>query len=235
MKKYLINYADITHIQSQKNNTCSGKEIAKFDEVIEYSKKNIDDDFLKKNNHILSQRRGAGYWLWKPYIIYKTLNLVKENDVVFYSDSGISFLEDISELLPVLNSHPSQMLVFELDVHKNKTWTKRDCFVLTDCNTSEFADMNMILASYMIMKKSHFVMNFIENWLTVCQDYRAITDCENELGLNNYKEFIDHRHDQSVLSLISRKFKVNVMPDISQYGNNIRNTKQIINHHRNTL
>ncbi len=89
MKKYLINYAHITHYNSQKGNSQSGLSNGGFDEVFSYNYSDIDDEFKEKNKHILEQPRGAGFWLWKPYIIKKTLEKIEENDLLFYSDSGI--------------------------------------------------------------------------------------------------------------------------------------------------
>jgi hypothetical protein len=83
------------------------------------------------------------------------------------------------------------------------------------------------------MKKNDFVVSFIDEWLTYSEDYRLITDSPNECGLNNYPEFYDHRHDQSILSLLGRKYNIKNIPDISQYGNGRWVTSQILEHHRN--
>ncbi len=37
---------------------------------IMFNEKCYDPIFYSLNKHILEQQRGAGYWLWKPYIIY---------------------------------------------------------------------------------------------------------------------------------------------------------------------
>ena len=65
---YLINYADQAFFQSRALNSISGIQ-AGFDSVIQYQKKDMSSDFLSENKEILSKRRGAGYWLWKPYFI----------------------------------------------------------------------------------------------------------------------------------------------------------------------
>ena len=62
------------------------------DEVREYSAKDIDANFYAKNKLILDQKRGAGYWLWKPYIIKDALSAVNDGDYVFYVDSGAFFV-----------------------------------------------------------------------------------------------------------------------------------------------
>lgn len=50
------------------------KELKLFDEIIVYTGNNLKEDTEFWNKHsefILNNRRGFGYWLWKPYIIKK--------------------------------------------------------------------------------------------------------------------------------------------------------------------
>ena len=53
-------------------------------------------------------------------------------------------------------------------------------------------------------------------------------------GLPNYPEFRDHRHDQSILSILQVKHQITTYEDPSQFGNNFREEgfRQLINHHR---
>ena len=44
------------------------------------------------------------------------------------------------------------------------------------------------------------------------------TDEDNKLGLSNYPEFVDTRHNQSVLSVLSKKHNIKAFWDISQWG-----------------
>ena len=48
-----------------------------------------DSQFLNEHsNFIENNPRGYGYWLWKPYIIFKTMLQIKEGDTILYCDSG---------------------------------------------------------------------------------------------------------------------------------------------------
>lgn len=233
MKKYLINYADLSHELAQKNNSMSGSTICGFDVVIEYNRGSIDPEFLERNQNIFSSPRGAGYWIWKSYIINKTLESMRDDDVLFYSDSGIIFINNIDPLIKELDKSKNGILLFELeDYHTNKKWTKRDAFYYTECDSEEYINSTQILASYIILKKNNFTSSFIKEWLDFSQDHRIITDSSNECGLPNYDEFIDHRHDQSILSILGRKYKIDTLPDISQYGEGRNNIGQIIDHNR---
>jgi hypothetical protein len=182
----------------------------------------------------MSQARGAGYWMWKPFVIKKALEMMGDNDILMYSDSGISFIKNIDELIDIMDMTEEKLLLFELeDIHPNKRWTKRDCFILMGLDKEEYLNQNQLLASYILMRKNDFVLNFVDEWLTYAKDYRIITDSPNECGLPNYPEFMDHRHDQSILSLLGRKYNIKNIPDVSQYGIDRMITSQILNHHRN--
>ena len=71
--KILINYADKQYEPARKWNTLTGKYIAKFDKVYEFSPHDIDPSFAILYHDILSQKRGNGLWLWKPYFVNKVL------------------------------------------------------------------------------------------------------------------------------------------------------------------
>jgi hypothetical protein len=62
-----------------------------FDKIIPYT-----EDYLKNDNYfwekhsffIENNSRGYGYWLWKPYIIKKTMEEMKDGDILLYLDCG---------------------------------------------------------------------------------------------------------------------------------------------------
>jgi len=75
---------------------------------------------------------------------------------------------------------------------------------------------------------------FFEECLRFAQDPRILTEAPNTCGLANYPDFFEHRFDQSILSLLARKYEIAVVPDISQWGNTFRPPEipQIIEHTR---
>lgn len=234
MSKYLVNYSHSSHQNSQIQNSKSAIEIGGFDHVFSFKLEDLGENFFIENREILSQNRGAGYWMWKPFVIKKALDSIEYNEILMYSDSGASFIRNIDEIVNIMDSTEEKLLLFELDdIHPNKRWTKRDCFVLMGLDEEPYLSYNQLLASFVLMRKTNFVMNFIDEWSKFAKDYRIITDSPNETGLPNYPEFMDHRHDQSIMSLLGRKYNVKNIPDISQYGNDRRNISQVINHHRN--
>lgn len=240
----LINYADGKYYQSQKQNSFTGLNIAGFDKVIEYNKSMLDKDFLDKNKFIFnyvssgywgSGVRGAGYWIWKPYIIYNTLLKMKDDDILFYCDSGAYFIDDMRSYFNICQSDKKGIILFHGN-HINKIYTKRDCFVYMDCDEDKYINGNQLTASFQLCRKTNFTINFYKEVLDFCQNINIITDINNICGLDNYNDFIDHRHDQSVLSLLCIKYNCTTLIDPSQWGNEFRNSeslRQVIYHHRN--
>src|SRR5262245_10922235 len=84
----LLNYANERFAQVQRRNCETGLAVGGFDRVQAYGPADIDPEFAAKNRHILSQPRGNGYWLWKPYFIARTLESLEHGDWLFYCDAG---------------------------------------------------------------------------------------------------------------------------------------------------
>ena len=231
--KYLINYADLGFIESQKLNSSSGLSHG-FDKVISYKKNSIDADFRKNNREILNSRRGAGYWLWKPYIILKTLNEVNENDIVFYSDSGVEFIKDMTPIFSKIKTVDRGVLIFRISGdHKESTWCRRNVAEqIVNCDKN-IVESPQYCASFIGMRNCKESKNIISEWLSLCVQPLLIKDLPRQK--KEFKNFRQHRHDQAILSLLAKKLKLETHIDISQWGG-IHNTTTeddiYVRHHR---
>lgn len=216
--KVLVNYADESFRSRQLLNSQSGLAVGGFDEAWSFGPQDIDAEFARRTQRILSQRRGAGFWLWKPYFVLRALERLSEGDYLFYADSGSVFLDSVDRLIEVSTTADQDLLCFELE-HPERTWTKRDAFVLLDCDHPRYAESKQRLASFSLWKKSAETVSVAEQWLKASQDERLITDSPNEMGLPNWEGFQDHRHDQSVFSLLTKRAGLPAFRDPSQFGN----------------
>ena len=218
MKKILVNYADKTYSTAQKLNAKTGLEIGGFDEVRSFSPSDIDKTFYNENRELLNEFRGNGYWLWKPYFILKVLHEVEEGDFVFYCDAGAVFVDKIDYLIERSESLKQDILVFEIP-YVEKEWTKRDAFILMGCDEKKYTDTLQRCGGFILCRKSKSSIQFLEEWITYHRDRRIVTDDENVMGKDNYPNFNEHRHDQSILGLLSKKFNFIALRDPSQFGN----------------
>jgi hypothetical protein len=239
MKKYHINYAHGRYLEAQKYCSQSAQQVG-FDEVISYRYNDIDEDFKNKNKNIFSQQRGAGYWLWKPYFINKTLNVMNYGDLLVYSDSGSFYQNSVQPLIDKILKEETGVLSFELKGLIEKEYTKRDTFITMNQDSSEYTDSSQREATFIWLIKNDFTVNLISEYLNYAQDENIITDNKSKLG-ENYPEFKDHRHDQSIWSLLCKKYKISAHRLISQHGLHLINDfpedtyGQIAFHHRNPI
>lgn len=240
MTKYLVSFATSNFYYAQHLLEQSALKNG-IDKTYSYSEKKIKDtEFYKENFAILSQPRGAGYWLWKPYLILETLKKVNDGDLIVYCDSGIKIVAPLDPLFKICEKN-NGILLFNTSEHKNKTWTKRDCFVLMNCDQKEYWEGQQVMASFQIYKKSVLTLSFLEEWLKFAKNPNILTDIPNVSGKKNFLDFIDHRHDQSILSNLAIKHKVTLYRDPTQWGNYLSSAELYVNspygtllhHHRN--
>lgn len=218
--KLLLNYANAKYRASQRINSRSGLEVGNFDAVISYGSRNIDVEFAARHARILRHKVGNGYWLWKPYFMQQALAQLCDGDFLFYCDAGAKFIAAIDPLVELCQVHDQDVIPFELQ-QIERVWTKRDAFVLLDCDSDILANAKQRLASFILLRKSKFSVAFVEQYLHYACDARALTDQHNELAARNYDDFVAHRHDQSIFSLLTKRHGLKAFRDPSQWGNGL--------------
>lgn len=180
-----------------------------FDKVIPYRREWLEGtDFYLENREILDVPKGDGCWLWKPHIILETMKAIKEGDIVFYTDAG----DDIrnKDILSIIKNHMADndyMVSGRVARPTNKRWTKNDCFILMGCNKEKYWYAPQAEAGTLVFKKTPAMIDFLNEWLAYCKNKNIITDIPDVHSKKN-NGFIDHRADQSVLSLLTVKYKM---------------------------
>lgn len=204
-------------------------------------------EFYEFNKDILDAERGAGFWLWKPYIIYKELLRLNDGDILIYSDAGQEFVGSVK---PVIDAMDGPVMLFS-NGWKHVEWCKADCmFNILNWDMkidfeSKYASAQrqhvMLLqqykqsqASLQIYRVSPESKAFVKEWLLYCQMPGLIDDYPSKLP--NYPTFAEHRHDQAILTCVALKHGIPLrwFPTLTnmhqqQPGDNY---PAIINHHR---
>lgn len=217
---YLVSFGTDRFLASQKWLTNSALRNG-IDKVVAWDRVLLEQtSFYERNKSILDQRRGAGFWLWKPFIIEDALTTLSPRDVLVYLDAGIEVIADLSPLLR-LCTEKNGLLLFS-GAGLCGEWTKRDCFVGMNCDDTNYRYGRMLSAAMIVVAKTERSCSFIHEWSLCCRQPRLLTDQANTCGLPNFSEFIDHRHDQSILSLIAIRDWIEVFRDPSQFGNHLK-------------
>jgi len=218
MKKFktrYISYADGNYSAWQQHMVDHIKKNKIFDSVATYNRDwLVTTDFYKDNQKILDMKRGAGYWLWKPYIILENLKQLSDNEILVYMDVGdrpepgfYNFLESWFLEKDILLTEGG---------NNSRRMCKRDALILMGCDEEKYWDAPQVEAGFIALRKTDFNMKFVELWLELCKDERILTDLPNICGKENFPDFIEHRHDQSVLSLLKTRFNINTTNDFAR-------------------
>ena len=167
--------------------------------------------FYHRHQDILDRPRGAGYWLWKPYIILSELEKLRDGDFLIYTDCGkLENPHTISRPLQVLtqwcHEHGGMTPgVYVPHFGGNSRWTKGECFSVMGCSESLYYDHPQMAATFSVWEKSGASMDFVRTWLHWCAVPAALLDDQIDPSIANAPDFRDHRHDQSILTLLAIK------------------------------
>lgn len=208
-KVWLISYADGSDVNFMNQRYQIKSAVNKcVDYYKPYNVSDINPEYKKAHANILSQKVGGGYWLWKPYIILKTMEEVPEGDIVFYMDAGVALHKPIDSLISRLADR--DIIIFQ-SIFPSKPNIKRDLLKMMDADNEEVRGGMDIQASYIMLRNNQHARDFVKKWLSWCENERAITDLPSS---DEYPEFVVHRHDQSILTILYHKHKdeIDMMP-----------------------
>jgi hypothetical protein len=191
-----------------------------FDKIILYTEKDLSEEIL--NSPLMKHKRGGGYWIWKPYIIWKTLQEYGKEDYVCYIDSGnkvfkgaewdyyFSLLKKYDTIcFQYQDKVPKWVNEFGTDSTAIKVWTKKETldFFKKQTGNDLFLDFSKIMGGVVFCKgRSN---KFIKEWLdTSLAHPELIMDPSDEELKNQYSFFSGyHRHDQSIITPLAYKYQ----------------------------
>jgi hypothetical protein len=194
------------------------KSLNFFDEIIgltDIDLKNNHPIFWEKNGEfMMSNRRGYGFWLWKPYVILSTLQDSGPNDIIIYMDAGCTLnpngKERLNDYIRILNSQTEvDIISFQMCALPEIKYTKRDLLTYLDVPVEDMKS-GQCMATVIIMRKGEHSISVVNKWNELASIRDLINDKRN---LEEYKFFIDHRHDQSIYSLLVKKYGSIKIPD----------------------
>jgi len=178
-----------------------------FHAVEGHSLKNLTHDLTSEDIRFIEQNpKQLGFCLFKPFSIKKYLRDNPEIDLVVYLDAG-SEINENKYSMQVFDHYVEEViskgfLGFQLD-NIEKHWTKADLFKhlntpLEDRNSGQIAGGHLL-----------FTREFAASH---CQEWLELMRLENYHYLDNSPsvhpesdDFISHRYDQSISSLLLKK------------------------------
>ena len=178
-----------------------------FHNVEGYSLKDLTDYLTVEDVQFMDRnRREFGFCLFKPHSIQKHLSDNPEIDLVVYLDAG-SEINERKESKEVLYEYVEEVensgyLGFQLD-NLEKFWTKADLFKLLN-TSSDDQNSGQIAGGHLLFTRE-FALYHCHTWLDVMRrdNYHFLDNSPSIQPESN--NFISHRYDQSISSLLLKK------------------------------
>jgi len=179
-----------------------------FDHILTYQQKDLGLEFLAHHKDHFRCKRGAGYYLWKSRITQLTLAQMKEGDLMMYADTGCQIRGSLEPLFDLLKNQ--DIVPFHLEeIHLEQKWTKHDLFLAL--NAHRFRETPIYVGGYYLIRKTPQTVNIIDLYVQISGQLHLIDDSPSLTP--NFPSFVEHRHDQSIWSLILKSHNIKAYPD----------------------
>ena len=234
-KKYLCSFAD-TRLGIS---ICRFKQQAEnmniFDDIIIYTEASLPLDFKEhfkdkmytkpktiasrpnsgpSVNHLgLVPSRGFGYWCWKPKVILMTLEQIQENSILIFCDIGMEFnASKRNELLDMIAQVDKNGIMGLIHNPLEKQYQKGDTLRYFNLERDEeFLNSKQLAAGMIFIKKTKKAQKIIQEWMDIFYEHFDFVNDEPSIVEN--PDFVRNLHDQSIWSIINKKYKCKNFPE----------------------
>lgn len=199
---YLVSYADGGEVYFQNQlalaQSAQGRGV---DFVLNYKRSLIDPQFIQANREIMDSKVGAGYWLWKPWVILDAMKRAPENAVIIYMDGGFIIRGSLDPLIKLAQTHPIILSHYTEDYGKSvHDIISRDIFDAVNPKHEAYYNVPYRVAGFWVLRNTPVARRFVEAWLKFCSQKDLIMNGKNKKP--NYPDFKSHHHDQSILNAV---------------------------------
>ena len=154
-----------------------------------------------------SHRRGYGYWIWKPWIIRRTLRLLRPGDVLMYVDGRFGLAASAASVgwLDEFAANAEFDLAAWQLKFPEKHWTSNDLIArFGSLGRKDISDSGQFAGGLHAWRVNQRSMRLAHLWCEFMVKHPA--SCrDGPFRLPNDPAFVENRHDQSVFSLIVKK------------------------------
>jgi len=208
-KVHLVSFADGAFANRKNVFQSMAQDTCLFDRIDVHNLDSLPTDFKHAHGDYMTQTaRGFGFWIWKPVVILETLKSAEKDDWVVYLDVGFSINQNgkrrFTEYLELTRDSPYKTLSFN-NVFTEAHWTKQDCAAAIGVSKdSSHLKTSQLGSGFIVFQKTNSNLELLETWshIAVKDDYHFSDDSPSVL--DNHPDFRQHRHDQSISSLLRK-------------------------------
>jgi|688.fasta_scaffold140402_1 hypothetical protein len=158
---------------------------------------NTHGTFVQQNS------RGFGFWSWRSELIKKCLANLPQNEILLWIDCGCQLnFNGYNRLVDYYNlANQHNILAFDVGMPE-KQWTKIDTLERVSKNFMDSANSGQLIGGINFWKNTAQNIDILTEIQSICcaNNYHYVDDSQS--NKSELPEFQDHRHDQSITSLV---------------------------------
>jgi len=199
--------------------TDQATKIGVFDKVIGYTDSSLknDKEFWDLHGEFLTKHvKGYGYYLWKPYVVKKTMETMKDGDILLFLDAGCeinkSRPDDMNRLFDLTIKHDMVYTGSGMPTSRN---TKKDVMIEMGMYDEKSCKQQQIQSGVEFYHVNERTRQIVDEWYRICSDktgnYRMINETrwvKDVLDIEGIVKYDAHRYEQSIFSLLIYKYNI---------------------------
>jgi hypothetical protein len=214
---HFLTYGNDRFRNSKKRILKEAERLGVFHSRVARCPDDLDENFREQFKRILNCTRLGGYGIWKPHIVLRELERMKDGDGLVYLDAGCTINlqgeKRFWQYIQMVKDSEEGMLSFQLPHCPERDWTTRQTFDYFKMDLNhEHATSSQYLSGILVMKKCPAVIEAVSLWLKAVYE-QPLLFTDDLSGMQSYPGFREHRHDQSFFSIIRKKFGTITLPD----------------------
>jgi hypothetical protein len=185
------------------------KMMGVFHRVYGVGEKDLKDDvefWSKHGDFVSSNPRGYGYWLWKPYLILTIMSQMRDGDTLLYLDCGCELDPRkralLLECFDIVQEDFVMATIWD-ELCCDINWCKMDLVEYLNARNSGCLCTPQKQAGVILFVCNNVTRAFVKEWYELACQYSFLDDTPSISP--NLEYFYEHRHDQSIFSLLAKK------------------------------
>jgi hypothetical protein len=212
----LVTLGDDTNYRFQRHRLArEARDTGWFDRVDPLTQDDIWSFLEERREFVRDYPSGLGLWAWKPRVVLDALNDMEDGEMLVYLDAGSSIvrhragrLEDYGR---ILEEAELPFMVFSIPTAERCVQKRSVLRALGLEDNVSFLDSWQAEGGAIVALACDATRSFAQEWLGLCtaDDHRLLRP-EDELP--QLEGFIEHRHDQSLLSALAKLRGAVILP-----------------------
>lgn len=215
-KIHFITYGDKKFEKAKQRLLKEADVFGEFETIKGYGPEDLSPEFKERFNTILSQPRGGGYWIWRPYILKDAMDKINENEYLVYLDAGCRLnpigKKRFNEYIEMFEGSDYGIMSFQMSgnngpggLEKEKHWTIKEIFEYFEIDENDtIRESGQYLGGILIMKKNKHLKEYLKTFMKVVEDNPFL--CTDDYNKKDQAVFFrENRHEQSITSILRKK------------------------------